>query len=102
MLLWVWVAIAGICAAIAWHCMGEVKKANAQLRAMQEMRELWEWGTETRIAVRDKLSHEFVSDIRVLDLFVLFKTGQAYENAKMLWQNEEFKVFAAGPRPKGE
>jgi hypothetical protein len=62
----------------------------------QSMREFWEWGKETRIVVRSKLAHEFVTDIRVLDLWVVFHTGQAFRNAKLLFDNDDFKVYAQG------
>jgi hypothetical protein len=101
-----WAIVSGICAAIAWFFWWRTRKAVKEMEAartaLRGIQEFWEWGAYTRIGVRDKRNHEFVTYTRVLDLFLLFKTGQVYENAKMLFQNEDFKVFAAGPRPKGE
>lgn len=72
------------------------KELKSVKQTMEYFREFYEWGTETKILVRDKLAHENVSDIRVLDLWVIFRTGDAFRNAKLLWDNDEFKVYAQG------
>lgn len=71
-----------------------VKRARKGLT--EEFQGMWKWAGETRIVVRDKLGHENVADIRVLDLWVIFRTGQAFRNAKLLWDHNEFKVYAQG------
>lgn len=76
-----------------WN-LWRTKKAGKALT--KEFEGMWKWAAETRIVVRDKLGHENVSDIRVLDLWVIFRTGQAFRNAKLLWDNDEFKVYAQG------
>lgn len=96
----VWAIVSVICAGIACAMWQRTKKAERRMqearRTLAEACEFWKWGQGTRVVVRDKLAHENVTNMEVFELYLAFRNGQAFRNAKLLFDNNEFKVYAQG------
>lgn len=100
MLAMVFAAIALACCAVSWWNWYRVKKAGKEIQeareSMETFREFLEWGTETRIVVRNRLTHEDAYNATVFQLYTKFKYGNVFRNATMLHQQDDMKVYAAG------
>lgn len=96
--------IVAICAAfVSYVNWVKTKKASKEMEKLEKdfraIREFYEWGNSTRIVVRDRMSHEDVANVNVAELHGAFRRGDVFRAAKMLFQNNEFKVYVQG---KGE
>lgn len=66
-------------------------KAHASMR---ESMEFTDWATRTRIVVRDKENHYDVYQATIQTLYAQFLNGEAFRNAKLLHDHNDFKVYA--------
>lgn len=90
--------IALLCAAVSWGFAEYTRRLKNRMEGLkakfERLQEFEKWAIGARIVVRDKASHEFVSDTTLYALYVQFQSGQAFRHAKMLYEHNDFKVFA--------
>lgn len=68
---------------------------------MRESNEIHAWATDAQIVVRDRTQHTDVMNTTVFALYGRHRDGTEFRNATMLYQNDEFKVYAQS-KPKAE
>lgn len=95
---WIIPGIAGIGCAVSWGFSLISRKHLAQMKDMEaEMKAVthfFNWAMGARIVVRNKMSHENVVDVSLYSLYTQFQDGEAFKHAKLMYDNNEFKVYA--------
>jgi hypothetical protein len=98
----VWAILSWVCAMIAAVFLVRTRRLRRQMDEMAErltmFRSFYEWGATTRVVVRDKQNHADAKRITVWEMWETFEKGDAFENAMMLFQNTDFKVYAQGKK----
>ena len=94
--------IALVCAFVAFGFFLASRRNRKAVESLADefayVRAFTDWAQDTEVVVRDRTNHEDARRVTLAKLYLTFRDGDAYENAMMLFQNPEFKVYVKGPK----